>query len=60
MPSAVETIVERSAISRVPPWRSTSAGHAIRCHIPLSELASESLISGHSAIISEQKPEVTT
>jgi peptide/nickel transport system ATP-binding protein len=43
-----------------PPWRSTSAGHAIRCHIPLSELASESLISGHSAIISEQKPEVTT
>lgn len=29
----------------VPPWRKTASGHAIRCHIPLSELADENLIS---------------
>jgi len=28
----------------VPPWRQTASGHAIRCHIPLSELADKSLI----------------
>jgi peptide/nickel transport system ATP-binding protein len=26
---------------QIPPWRPTAEGHAIRCHIPLSELASE-------------------
>ncbi len=29
----------------VPPWRTTASGHAIRCHIPLTELAAESLIA---------------
>jgi peptide/nickel transport system ATP-binding protein len=29
---------------RTPPWREVTAGHAIRCHIPLSELATGSLI----------------
>jgi peptide/nickel transport system ATP-binding protein len=45
---------------QTPPWRSTSAGHTIRCHIPLSELASESLIAEDGERTFTQHPEVTT
>jgi peptide/nickel transport system ATP-binding protein len=49
----------------VPPWRTSPSGHAIRCHIPLPELAAESLIAEPSARdpAEEQRPsipEVTT
>ena len=30
---------------QAPPWRTTPSGHAILCHIPLDELARESLIA---------------
>jgi peptide/nickel transport system ATP-binding protein len=41
----------------VPPWRSTASGHAIRCHIPLTELAAESLIAESNARgTAEEKP----
>jgi len=44
-----------------PPWHSTAAGHAIRCHISLSELASESEIGEYrSSGVSVEKPEVMT
>jgi peptide/nickel transport system ATP-binding protein len=48
-----------------PPWRTSPSGHAIRCHVPLAELAAENLIAERSDRdpAEEQRPsmpEVTT